>query len=68
MLYRGYTSMVVYWVMQVVTVVSRERAGLLHGGSGRDDCQGPMTVRRAEARAATGEGFTFSFSGTLNAG
>lgn len=44
-LYRGYTSMVVYWVMQVVTVVSRERAVLLHGGSGRDDCQGPMTIR-----------------------
>lgn len=24
MLYRGYTSTVVYWVVQVVTVVSRE--------------------------------------------
>lgn len=38
----------------MVTVVSR--AGLLHRGSGRDDCRGPMTVRGAEARAATGGG------------
>lgn len=39
-----YTSMVVYWVVQVVTVVSKERAGLLHRGSGRDDCRGPETI------------------------
>lgn len=33
---------------------SEQRAGLLHRGSARDDCGGPMTMGGAEVRGTTG--------------
>lgn len=49
-----------------------QRAGLLHRGSARDDCRGPVTRGGAEVRGSTrrrGAGcFNFSFSVTLSAG